>query len=99
MEDDRRSAGRRRKHRTLSDELLLLGLLYVMDVQASMTVWPPGAMPLPPKPWTGKGRKPKALRRDDEHKPISVKALGMTLANHPLRKLTVAQAYRYGMSQ
>jgi SRSO17 transposase len=63
------------------DELVLLGLPYVMDVQASTTVWPPGAMPLQPKPWIGIGRKPKALRRDDEHKPISAKALSMALSS------------------
>jgi SRSO17 transposase len=62
------------------DELTLLGLVYVMDVQSNTTVWPPGVKPLPPKPWTGRGRRPIALRRDAEHKPVSVKALAMSLA-------------------
>jgi SRSO17 transposase len=61
------------------DELVLLGLPYVMDVQANTTVWPPEVRPLPPKPWTGRGRRPRVLRRDDEHKPISVKSLAMSL--------------------
>ena len=38
------------------------------------TVWAPGTGPLPPKKWSGQGRPPKLIRRDDKHRPISVKA-------------------------
>ena len=45
-----------------------LGLTYAVGVQSTLTVWPPGEEPLPPKPWTGRGRKPSRLRHDDEHR-------------------------------
>jgi predicted transcriptional regulator of viral defense system len=46
---------------------------------SSMTVWEPGAEPLPAKPWKGQGRPPKRLRRDSQHHPVSVKALALAL--------------------
>jgi SRSO17 transposase len=56
-----------------------LGLPYVVGVQSSMTVWEPGAGPLPAKPWKGQGRPTKLLRRDSQHQPVSVKALAIAL--------------------
>jgi SRSO17 transposase len=56
-----------------------LGLQYVVGVQSSMTVWEPGAEPLPAKPWKGQGRPPKLRRRDSQHQPVSVKALALAL--------------------
>ena len=44
-----------------------LALPYVLGVQSTIGVWPPGCGPLPPKPWSGKGRPPKLWRRDAEH--------------------------------
>jgi SRSO17 transposase len=61
------------------DELVSLGLIYVMDVQGQTKVWSPGVKPLPPKPWNGKGRKPTTLRHDADHQPVSVKELAMHL--------------------
>jgi SRSO17 transposase len=55
-------------------------LSYVLGVQSSLGVWPPGGAPLPPKPWSGTGRKPKRQRRDDDHQPVSAKNLALTLA-------------------
>ena len=56
-----------------------LGLAYVMGVQGSTSVWAPGTGPLPPKAWSGRGRPPSALRRDQDHQPRSVKALAESL--------------------
>lgn len=56
-----------------------LGLAYVMGVQGSTSVWPPGTGPLPPKPWGGRGRPPSALRRGQDHQPTSAKALAQGL--------------------
>jgi SRSO17 transposase len=50
-----------------------LSLSYVLGVQSTLGVWPPG--PLPPKP--GKGRQ--LQRRDAEHQPVSAKDLAVTL--------------------
>jgi SRSO17 transposase len=56
-----------------------LALVYVLGVQSSLGIWPPGCGPLPPKPWSGKGRPPKLWRRDAEHQPVTAKDLALTL--------------------
>ncbi len=43
----------------LRDGVTALELTYVAGVQSSLTVWPPGVEPLPPKPWSGRGRPPR----------------------------------------
>ena len=35
-----------------------LDLTYVAGILSSTTVWPPGMQPLPPKRWSGRGRRP-----------------------------------------
>jgi SRSO17 transposase len=57
-----------------------LNLTYVVGVQPTLSVWRPGDGPLPPKPWSGKGRPTSRLRRDADHQPVSAKALAETLA-------------------
>ncbi|WP_246506642.1 IS701 family transposase [Mesorhizobium silamurunense] len=52
-----------------------LDLTYVVGVQPTLSVWRPGESPLPPKPWSGRGRPPSRVGRTDNHKPISAKAL------------------------
>ena len=65
------------------DRLTALGLDYVVGVTGSITVWPPGREPLPPKPYTGRGRAAHRLRRGDsgapEHRPQTVRELAMTI--------------------
>ena len=56
-------------------ELTALGL--AVGIQSSTPVWAPGTRPLPPKPWSGKGRRPTRLRRDDDHKPVKDLALSL----------------------
>jgi SRSO17 transposase len=56
-----------------------LALVYVLGVQSSLGVWPPGCGPQPPKPWSGKGRPPKRWRRDAEHQPVTAKDLALAL--------------------
>jgi len=64
-------------------------LFYIGGIAPNTTVWPPGTAPLPPKEWSGRGLRPKRVRRDPEHQPISVKALALGLpedacqTNHP----------------
>lgn len=59
--------------------LTALGLAYAVGVQPTLSVWPPGEAPLPPKPWSGKGRPPSRVRRDGDHRPLSAKALALEL--------------------
>jgi SRSO17 transposase len=61
------------------DELTALGLRYAVGIQAKTTVWPEGSAPLPPKAYPGTGRPPKLLRRDQDHRPLSVEQLATTL--------------------
>jgi SRSO17 transposase len=64
-----------------------LGLQYAVGVQKSTTVWPAGSGPLPPAPWTGKGRPPARLRRDAQHQPLSVEALAQRLPRRAWRRV------------
>src|SRR3954462_14113260 len=72
-----RRPGRCRLWRRFRTALTALSLSYVLGVQSTLGVWPPGCGPLPPKP--GKGRRPKLQRRDAEHQPVSAKDLALTL--------------------
>jgi len=60
-------------------ELTKMGLSYVVGVQSSARLWPPGQEPSPPKQWSGQGRPPTLLRRDEQHQPASAKQLAMSL--------------------
>ena len=55
------------------------GLTYAVGVQSTLSVWRPDAEPLPPKPWSGRGRPPSRIRRDGEHAPVSAKRLAKGL--------------------
>src|SRR3954454_19932642 len=68
--------------------LTALGLIYAVGIQSSTTVWAPGTRPLPPKPWSGKGRRPTRLRRYDDHKPVLVKYLALSLPASQWRSMT-----------
>ncbi len=65
-----------------------LGLQYVVGVQSSISVGEPGKEPLPVEPWTGQGRPPRTLRRNEEHQPVSAKQLALTLPATAWRKVT-----------
>src|ERR1700730_1483426 len=55
-------------------------LSYVVGVQSTTTVWPPGMEPLPPAAWKGgRGRPANRLRRDAQHTPVSAKQLALAL--------------------
>ena len=70
------------------DGITELGLLYVVGIKPGTTVWAPGTAALPPGPWSGHGRKPTRLRRDESHQPVSVKALALSLKPSAYRTLT-----------
>src|SRR3982751_1414734 len=59
--------------------LTALALPYVLGVQSTVGVWPPGHGPLPPEPRSGRGRPPKLRRRDAEHQPLAAKELALAL--------------------
>jgi SRSO17 transposase len=55
------------------------GLSYVLGIKADTSVWPPGAAPLPPKRWSGRGRPPTRVRRKHDRKPIAARELAAQL--------------------
>ena len=57
-----------------------LGLPYAVGIMPTTAVWRPGEAPLPPTPKSARGRPAKRLRRDETHRPVSVKALALELA-------------------
>ncbi len=70
------------------DGITALGLPYVVGIRPATTVWAPGVEPLPPKTWSGRGAKPKLLRRGPGHEPIAVKILAMNLSPGRYRNVT-----------
>jgi SRSO17 transposase len=65
-----------------------LGLPYVLGVRSGTSVWPPGKAPLPPAPWSGRGRRPTRLRRDAARQPVTLKALAASLPARAWRHVT-----------
>ena len=63
----------RTNHETLNGNL-------TFGITGAGSVWPEGQAPLPAKRWAGRGRKPKLLRRDATHQPLSVKAFAQQLS-------------------
>ncbi|MFO0503763.1 MAG: transposase [Acidobacteriota bacterium] len=56
------------------------GLEYVVGIQPTLSVWPPGKEPLPPKPRKSMGRPPKLRQRAPNHQPVLAKDLAAALA-------------------
>jgi SRSO17 transposase len=77
------------------ERLSALGLPYIVGVTGSVTVWPPEREPLPPLPYSGKGRVPVRLRRGDAsrpHKPQSIKELAWNWHRSAGRHVTWREA-------
>jgi SRSO17 transposase len=69
------------------EELTDLGLLYVVGIMSSVTVWKPGQGPLPAATWKGQGRPTKYLRRHRRHAPVTVKDLALALPLQAWKKV------------
>jgi SRSO17 transposase len=65
-----------------------LGLSYVLGLRSGTSVWLPGQAPLPPPPWSGRGRPPTRLRRRPEHQPALVKEVAPGLPKRAWRMVT-----------
>lgn len=76
-------------HSDLRTAVMALELPYVAGILSNTTVWAPGTRPLPPKPGTpGLGRPTKRLRRDEAHRPVTVKDLAFSLPPKAWRTIT-----------
>src|SRR5215204_6479975 len=74
--------------------LTTLGLVYLVGIQSSTSLWPPDSAPLPPKTWSGRGRPPTRVRRDPDHTPLSALDLAKRLPADAWQVVT----WREGMS-
>ena len=74
--------------------LVSLGLCYAVGIKSSTTLWPPGIMPLPPRPKGKTGRPPRLLRRDEQHQPLSAKDLALCMSTTDLRKVSWREGTR-----
>jgi SRSO17 transposase len=75
-----------------------LSLRYVAGIMPHTTVWAPGTRPLPPKKWSGNGRPPKLIRRDEKHQPVSVKELALGLPKRAWRTIKWREGTSDGLS-
>ncbi len=69
------------------DGLVALELCYAVGIKSATTLWPPGMVPLPPRPKGKTGRPPRLLRRDKTHQPLSAKELALCLSAADLRRV------------
>jgi SRSO17 transposase len=69
------------------DSVTELGMPYVVGIQSSIRLWPPGMKPLPPRRWSGRGRPTSLIRRDAEHQPVSAKQLALSLPKRAWRRV------------
>ena len=65
-----------------------LGLPYMAGIRPATSVWAPGVEPLPPKEWSGRGARPKRLRRAPGHEPTDAKSLALALPDNAWHAIT-----------
>jgi SRSO17 transposase len=68
--------------------LVSLELCYAVGIKSTTTLWPPGIVPLPPRPKGKMGRPPRLLRRDKQHQPLTAKELALCLSATDLRRVS-----------
>ena len=75
-----------------------LGLAYVLGVQSSASLWPPGTAPLPVPPHGGRGRPPTRVQRTPGHQPVSAKKLAESLPARAWRSITWREGSRTALT-
>lgn len=76
------------------DGLTARELPYLVGVQGSHLVWPPGSHPHRPARVPGVRGRPKTQFRDGDHKPLSIAALAAGLSRRAFRTVTWRQGSR-----
>jgi SRSO17 transposase len=72
-----------------------LELNYVLGIQSTTTVWPPGTQPLPAPEYAGRGRPANRVRRDAEHAPVSARQLALSLPAKAWKTVTWREGTRH----
>src|SRR5690348_7238416 len=78
--------------------LTALALPYVLGVQSTVGVRPPGRGPSPPEPRSGRGRPPTLRRRDAGHQPVTAEGLALALPPDAWRTVGWREGSRGGLS-
>ena len=68
-----------------------LGLTYALGVKSTTTVWAPGTLSKPPKPYSGRGRRSVRPVHDEANKPAGVEQLALQLPAVDWRTITWRQ--------
>jgi SRSO17 transposase len=76
------------------DGLTARQLRYAVGIRERTTVWPPGQGPLSPQVSSTRGRRPKLLRRDAAHQPLTVRELADQLGRDSFRPVTWREGSR-----
>lgn len=75
-------------NREFREGVSALKLHYSVAVRSVTTVWALERQPLPPKPWSGRGRPALRLRRDQTHQPLTVQQLAHMLPEQAWREVS-----------
>lgn len=73
------------------DGVEALGLDYVLSVQSTTLVWPPGSKPRKPGQYKGVGRKPTRQRISKGEEPQQIEQLALSLDENQWRRVTWAE--------
>jgi SRSO17 transposase len=80
------------------DGLTERGFSYALGIKGDTSVWPPGAAPLPPTRWSGRGRPPTRERRDAKHQPLSARQVATGLSQKQWKTVRWREGTRGTMS-
>lgn len=72
--------------------ILDLELNYVVGIHPTLSLWPPGQEPLPPKPRQSTGRPPKLRQRSRDHQPVPARELAGQVAATAWKTVTFRSA-------
>jgi SRSO17 transposase len=75
--------------------LTALGRLYMVGIESSTKLWPPGQQPLPALHYSGRGQPPRRLRHDDQHAPVTAKELAMSLPANAWKRISWRKGTRH----
>jgi SRSO17 transposase len=72
-----------------------LDRLYMVGIDSSTKIWPPGQQPLPAAKYAGRGQPPRRLRRDGQHAPVTAKKLAISLPAKAWKRISWREGTRH----
>ena len=72
-----------------------LDRLYMVGIESSTKLWPPGEQPLPAPKYAGRGQPPRRLRRDAEHAPVTAKEMALRLPDRAWKRISWREGTRH----